>query len=401
MVDLLLPARAGSIASPSSGADAVFEIYASDGTLQKELTVVNSYAFGFQAGTDIVALADGGFMVVWYDETRDGIYARSFDELGNRVTAETLVHFSGDIGLSVPYINLSAELMQDGRVVVSWVAESSVFKIIDPRDDVITGCFATDGTSIIDDIIYGSVAHDVVQALGGDGTVYGMADNDLLFGNAGHDQLFGELSDDQLFGAEGDDTLNGGKGDDLLKGGTGANVLDGGAGDDSYVFEQVSTNTIVETVDGSVDAVFTRDSYVLEDDLSIELLRTIFNGGTYYIDLTGNTLSQTIVGNSGHNVIDSGSGAADVMCGGAGHDTYLVHNTLGVVEELAGEGDDNYRIYSNDTVIQEIKLGGFDRAYASVDHQLDADARVDALSTSTYGSTEAIKLTGNGFNQHI
>lgn len=459
---------------PGNSFDPVFQIYGPDGTLLKEEKLVNSYTYGSQLEPDVVALADGGFMVVWLDAARGGIYARSFDQLGNSVTADTLVQY---LGASSNSSNLTAELMQDGRVVISWASESFDgglatgdvgFKIVDPRDGVITGRFAADGDGTVDDIIYGSVAHDVVQALGGNDTVYGMAGNDLLFGDTGNDLLFGELGDDQLFGAQGDDTLNGGSGADLLKGGTGANLLTGGTGNDSYVLEHSATDVIIESEGEGTDTVFVRSDFVLAQGVSIELLRTIYNSGLGDINLTGNVFSQTIVGNTGDNILDSGTGGADVMRGGAGDDLYLVHNTLDVVEELANEGndrvsasqdytlgagqhietlssdddngtsnlrlggnelaqtiignsgnnhltdgngaadslignagDDTYRIFNSNTAVVEGKFDGADRVYASVDYQLTAGARVETVSTSTYGSTEALNLTGNEFNQYI
>jgi Ca2+-binding RTX toxin-like protein len=92
-----------------------------------------------------------------------------------------------------------------------------------------------------DDIIYGSVGHDVVEGLagfdqisggGGDDVLDGGADDDHLMGGDGLDLLRGGAQNDDLEGQAGNDTLLGNDGDDSLDGGAGSDLLQGGAGDD-------------------------------------------------------------------------------------------------------------------------------------------------------------------------
>jgi predicted extracellular nuclease len=79
---------------------------------------------------------------------------------------------------------------------------------------------------------------DVINAQGGNDTVFGLSGNDLLRGGFGNDRLFGELGNDSLFGGEGDDFLDGGLGDDLLR---------GDAGRDTFVISRrPGTDTIAD-----------------------------------------------------------------------------------------------------------------------------------------------------------
>lgn len=66
--------------------------------------------------------------------------------------------------------------------------------------------------------------------------IEGGAGNDILFGDGGNDTLLGGVGNDLLVGGAGDDRLQGGEGMDTLRGGIGADRLSGGAGADHFVF---------------------------------------------------------------------------------------------------------------------------------------------------------------------
>ena len=57
-------------------------------------------------------------------------------------------------------------------------------------------------------------------------------------------------------------------------------------------------------------------------------------------DISGNTLANSIVGNSGNNTLDGGA-AADVLTGNAGNDTFVFHRGQGngdTIVDFAGNG---------------------------------------------------------------
>jgi Ca2+-binding RTX toxin-like protein len=147
--------------------------------------------------------------------------------------------------------------------------------------------------------------------------------------NAGMDQVYSRIS--WTLGANlenltllGNKAING-TGNELnntLVGNRRANVLTGGAGDDTYVVG--AGDIVVEQANEGIDTVQSAVSWTLGANLeNLTLL------GTGAIDGTGNSLNNTLIGNS----------AANVLTGGAGHDTYIV-GTGDIVVEQANEGID-------------------------------------------------------------
>lgn len=113
----------------------------------------------------------------------------------------------------------------------------------------------------------------VINAGGGNDTIYGSAHgdtlsggtgNDTLSGNAGSDTLNGDAGDDTLSGDAGNDTLNGGAGADILWGGAGINNLTGGTGADYFWFEASgSIDYVKDYVDGTDKIVVGSSLYSL------------------------------------------------------------------------------------------------------------------------------------------
>ena len=99
------------------------------------------------------------------------------------------------------------------------------------------------------------------------------------------------------------------------------------AGNDSY-FVNHSSAVILERAGAGYDTVLASVSYALEADASIEQLRTSSDRGTAKINLTGNDLAQTIIGNAGNNVIES-KGGADALWGLGGKDIFLFGSAAG------------------------------------------------------------------------
>ncbi|PSJ54164.1 calcium-binding protein [Kumtagia ephedrae] len=184
-----------------------------------------------------------------------------------------------------------------------------------------------------------------------------------------------------------DQTIVGNNGRNVLRGGGGKDTLQGLAGNDTY-FVDSADDVVVEgadAFDGEADLVATSADYVLGAGVHVETLRTTANGGTLAIDLTGNALQQTIIGNAGVNILhDGGVGAADTMTGLDGNDTYRVFNSEDVVVEAAGAA-----------------AGTADRVSVAVDYKLGAGVHVEIMTTNGSAGTSAIDLTGNEFAQEI
>ncbi len=166
-------------------------------------------------------------------------------------------------------------------------------------------------------------------------------------------------------------------------GGAGADELIGALGNDTYIVRNAGTQIVEVAGQGTSDRVAAAVSFVLAEDDDIELLTTTSLAGTDAINLTGNGLAQSITGNAGANTLsDGGGGAADVLIGSLGNDTYIVRNAASQIVESAGQGT-------------------ADRVAAGVSFVLAADDDIEVLTTTSTGGTGAIDLTGNGLAQTI
>lgn len=198
---------------------------------------------------------------------------------------------------------------------------------------------------------------DLANALWGNAsanTLYGYSGDDTLYGYEGNDTLDGGEGDDVLFGGAGRDFLRGGAGNDHLDGGTGADVMAGGAGNDTYVVN-LSTDVVTELANGGTDTVL----WGVEGNADLARMANVENlmlTGTGNWSIKGSDAANDLRGsNNGTNVIygyggndtlsgamdnEADYGAADVLIGGTGNDTYLLDNTSVQVFEQAGEGYD-------------------------------------------------------------
>jgi Ca2+-binding RTX toxin-like protein len=108
------------------------------------------------------------------------------------------------------------------------------------------------------------------------------------------------------------------------------------------------------------------------------VLSTTNNHGLTAINLTGNSLTNVVVGNDAQNILNGGSGGADILVGFGGNDFLNV------------DGDDR--------VLEEVG-GGFDNVAARASFVLGAGQEIEVLSTSQNNGTAAINLVGNEFGQ--
>jgi Ca2+-binding RTX toxin-like protein len=105
-------------------------------------------------------------------------------------------------------------------------------------------------------------------------------------------------------------------GDDKIYGGTNADQMEGETGNDTYYVNHAG-DKIVETLHGGTnDRVYSNISHTLASHVE-----HLYAQGSSSIDLTGNSLTNTITGNSGANRISGGLGK-DTLSGGAGKDVF-------------------------------------------------------------------------------
>ena len=200
----------------------------------------------------------------------------------------------------------------------------------------------------------------------------GYFDVEDVIGTAYNDILVGSSEDNILKGEAGDDDLSGGTyGSDTLDGGVGNDTMRGGALQDTFIVDSAG-DVVVEFAGEGYDTVKTSVNYTLAADVEVEVLETSNANATTAIDLTGNNLANTVIGNAGNNVLNGGGGA-DTLRGLGGDDTYIVDNT-------------------NDAIVD---LTGTDTVNASVSYALAGGVSVDTLQTTDAAGTTALTLIGN------
>ena len=208
------------------------------------------------------------------------------------------------------------------------------------------------------------------------------------------ENVIGTAFNDTIIGSTANNTLFGGAGDDSLTGGAGTDIFHGGAGNDTFFTNSSAEDVFEAAGEGTADRVIASATFSLElaalQPLSaVEFIQTDNAAGITAINLTGNALAQTITGNAGANALDDGgAGAADTLIGGAGNDTYYVHNAGTIIVENA--------IFSGAVLVSSA-----DRVAASVSFTLAADDDIEQLTTNSSTGTTAINLTGNALKQSI
>ncbi len=287
---------------------------------------------------------------------------------------------------------------------------------------ILTGSDAIDGTgNALGNTITGNSAGNTLDGgLGTDAMAGGTGDDtyvvdeagDTVFENAdaGIDTvhssvsyaLTGNVENLVLAGADNlngtgnalDNAMTGTTGDNLLDGGTGVDTLAGGAGNDSYIVDNTA-DIVVEELNAGIDNVAASASYTLSANIENLTLT-----GSDNINGTGNALANTIIGNSGENI----------LTGGAGDDTYVVDNAGDLVAEGLDEGADlvqsgiTYTLTSNVenlTLTGAADLNGTGNALSNIiignsgANVLDGDAGADSMSGGAGSDTYMVDNTGD------
>ncbi len=425
------------------------QLFASDGAKVGGEMLVNTTVTGHQSSALVVALANGGFVVVWEDWSAASgspdIRGQAFDASGSRMDAEFLVNTTtaGTQQLS------DLRALSGGGFVVSWshspgggaTADGSVRMQVfgAPAAGPIIG---TPG----DDTLNGTAGADVIQGLAGADMIDGKAGADRMEGGAGNDtyvvdnagdlvvELAGEGDDrvnasvshqlaanverlsltgtaaingvgnelanviagnsgnNILKGLAGNDVLSGGAGNDTLDGGTGADRMTGGAGNDTYFVDNAG-DVVIEAAGGGTDRVNTTVTW----SAAGQDIENIAITGTGRINVVGNDLNNVMTGNDDVNALNGGRGA-DRMVGGGGNDLYYVDNVGDVVVEAAGGGTDTVRsavTYTLGANVERLQLVGSQQVNA-IGNALDNVLQGNARSNVIIGMGGRDLMTGGG-----
>ncbi len=319
------------------------QVFNADGIRSGTEFLVPTSTLGEQSESSIAALPDGRFVVSWTtfssapgDGFAPDIKAQVFNIDGSKSGPEFRVN--GAAG-NVQWDSQVATLA-DGRFVITWtdfnatggdLFDSAVrAQIFDPRNAAVNlrgqaGADDLVGT-FLDDTIQGRSGNDKLAGGNGADVLQGDAGDDNIAGDGGIDDIQGGTGNDRLYGGAQGDWIEGGSGDDTLDGGIEADELIGGVGNDTYILRD--NDLVTEVAGEGTDRASSSASFAVATGVSIELLTTTNSAGTTRIDITGNEVSQTLVGNAGTNLLD-GKGGNDTMTGGAGADSFQFSTALG------------------------------------------------------------------------
>lgn len=148
-------------------------------------------------------------------------------------------------------------------------------------------------------------------------------------------------------------------------------------GNTTYVVSH-SSAIILERAGEGTDAVLTSVSYALQAQSSIEQLRTSSDTGTSSINLTGNGIVQSIIGNAGNNIIN-GKGGSDALWGLGGNDTFVFDTALGStnVDRIYDFNPATDSIRLDDAFFRGLTLGALSSgAFATGSAATQADDRI-------------------------
>jgi len=151
--------------------------------------------------------------------------------------------------------------------------------------------------------------------------------------------LTGNSLDITITANSGSDTLIAGSGNDTLIAGSGVSKLIGGTGSDTFVVNSASDVVQAQSTGTNINTINTSVSYVAPANV-----QNLTGTGSAALTLTGNALSNTIIGNGGSDTLIAGSGndtliagnGVATLVGGTGNDTFVVNNTLDVVQAKVG-----------------------------------------------------------------
>jgi Ca2+-binding RTX toxin-like protein len=378
------------------------QVFTAEGVKVGTEFLVNTTVDGQQQNAVTLALADGGFVVAWFDNASnlggtEALRMRAFHGNGTPRTGEVTVETGDQTAAATPDL---AEL-PDGRIVIAWgsfgsgAVRAQIWDPREPTDDTIQGA-PGDDTYTVDsyadiileapdsgtDLIQTALSSLSLAAFPNIENLTGTSDDgQVLTGNGLANTITGAAGDDVLNGAAGDDTLVGGGGEDVLIGGTGDDLLDGrgsqavmrgGDGNDRYLVDSPDA-TVVEAAGGGHDTVVTDALlFSLGGFAGVEDLVGVSSSGQL---LVGNALDNHIMGSIGDDAL-SGEEGFDTLEGGEGNDAYFVDEVGDIVVELPGEG--------------------IDTVFASIDFGLDPDVEVLIL-----GGPDAIFGLGNELDNTI
>ncbi len=244
-----------------------------------------------------------------------------------------------------------------------------------------------------DDTIIGDNKNNILDGRAGNDTVFGLGGNDIVRGGIGNDVIGGGNKSNLFISkfTDGNDTVEGGSGNDSLIGGTGKDILDGGSGFDTADYSTLGRAITLEAAGivnkgsagtdqilniqkiiaatGRANAIdgSTGKSTTTSFDINLAKESLVVNGipglGTLkfqvqnFVDVTGTSQADSIIGNNQNNILEGGRGN-DKISGNGGKDTLI-----GVDSESFNPGRYEVDILTGGADADKFVLGDAKNAY--------------------------------------
>ena len=243
------------------------------------------------------------------------------------------------------------------------------------------------------DTIVGDNYNNLLDGKAGNDTIFGLGGDDSVFGCAGYDVIGGGSKSSFFVSrfSDGNDIVQGGTGNDTLIGGTGNDSLDGGSGFDTADYRNLGQAITLEAA-GVVNKGFagtdqikqieriiggtgranaidgsTGKSNTTSFNINLNKESLVVNGipgiGSAkfqvqnFVNVTGTSQGDSIIGNSKNNVLEGGRGN-DKISGLGGKDTLI-----GVDSESFTPGRYEVDILSGGTEADTFVLGNAKKSY--------------------------------------
>jgi Ca2+-binding RTX toxin-like protein len=267
--------------------------------------------------------------------------------------------------------------------------------LVSNKDDVVTET-STIATEI-----------DTVKSSASEYTLTSNVENLQLAGSTGLKGVGNGLNNDIKITtsalANGDVTVAGATSvDNIIDGKGGADTMAGGAGNDTYGVDNMG-DVVTEASSAGTDKVESSITYTL-DKTNLENLTLT---GSASINATGNSVANTVAGNSGSNIIDGGIDVVgtdttediDLLSGGNGGDTYIVDGGDKVKEDGTDALIDTVKSSVTFSLTDPATTDGF-TAVENVENLTLVDVKDTSGAVTNNadatGNTKANTIIGNG-----
>ena len=293
------------------------------------------------------------------------------------------------------------------------------------------------------DELWGGTDNDFLYGMHGADTLQGEEGNDYLDGGPGWDNMDGGSGNDTFIVDDaGDETYeSAGQGRDVVRtsvswiltpgahveslqttdatgtaainltgnalgnqiiGNDGANVINGGGGVDQMIGRNGNDTYIVDNAGDEVneagsqggDVVRTSVSWAMTPGADVETLRTTNDAGMAAINLTGNATNNSVIGNSGPNVINGGAGD-DWLTGLGGADSFRFDTQLDAATNVDVILD--YDVVFDTILLDDVVFSAFANGPLAAERFVVGAAAQDASDNIIYDSgTGAIYYDSDG-----